>query len=103
MATKIDEIARIWLKFIFQKAAEQALDEKTKKWIEATAPLADNDEASLIVRILSDFDNDENDIEDNKEKKAKLFKHRIEQLKSFREFNEDLIAMYEEELEVALN
>jgi hypothetical protein len=94
MATKIDETVRVWLKFIFQHAAEQAVDEKTKEWIKAAAPLTDNDEASLIVRILSEHDIDEKD----REEKTKLLKHRIEQLKSFREFNEELIAMYEEEL-----
>lgn len=96
MATKIDEIVRIWLKFIFQQAVEQAIDERTEQWINAASPLSDNVEVSLIVRMLSDCD--ETDIADNKEEKVKLFEHRIEQLKSFREFNEDLIALYEEEL-----
>ncbi len=95
LATQIDEVVRVWLKFIFQHAAEQAVDEKTKEWIKKAAPLADNDEASLIVRIVSEHDIDEKD----REEKTKLLKHRIEQLKSFREFNEELIAMYEEELE----
>lgn len=98
IATKIDEIVRVWLKFIFQHAAEQAVDEKTKEWLKAAAPLANNDEASLIVRILFDHDIAENDIADNKEEKVKLFERRIEQLKSFRGFNEELISMYEEEL-----
>lgn len=62
MATQIDKVVRVWLKFIFQHAAEQAIDEK------------------------------------NIEEKTKLLKHRIEQLKGFREFNEALIAMHEEEL-----
>lgn len=95
MATQIDEVVRVWLKFIFQHAAEQAVDEKTREWIKAAAPLVDNNEASLIVRILSKHDIDEK----NGKEKTKLLKHRIEQLKGFREFNEALIAMYEEELE----
>jgi hypothetical protein len=102
MASSIDKTVRIWLKFIFQQAAEWAVDEKTKEWLKAATPLSDK-EASLIVRILSNEDIDENDIADNKEEKAKLVKHRIEQLKSFREFNEELILMYEEELKVALD
>lgn len=95
LAIQIDEVVRVWLKVIFQHAAEQALDEKTKEWIKAATPLTDNDEASLIVHILSEHDIDEK----NRKEKTKLLKHRIEQLKSFREFNEELIAMYEEELE----
>lgn len=94
MATKIDESVRVWLKFIFQQAVKQAVDEKTMEWINVAAPLAANDETSLIIRILSESDFEEKD----KEEKAKLIEHRIEQLKSFREFNEELIAMYEEEL-----
>lgn len=98
MATKIDEIVRIWLKFIFQQAVEQAVDEKTREWIKAAAPLSDNDEMSLIVRILSDRDVDEKDTTHYKEEEAKMVKRRIEQLKDYRVFNENLIAMYEEEL-----
>lgn len=94
MATQIDEVVRVWLRFIFLHAAEQAINEKTKEWISAASTLVDNDEASLIVRILSEHDIDGI----NREEKTELLKHRIEQLKGFREFNEALIAMYEEEL-----
>lgn len=102
MASTIDKTVRIWLKFVFQQAAEQAVDEKTKEWLKAAAPLSDKEEASLIVRILSNQDTDENDIEDSKEEKVKLLKRRIEQLKVYRDFNEELILLYEEELKVVL-
>ncbi len=97
IATQIDKTARIWLKAIFQKAAECAIDDKIKEWINAAAPFSNNDEGPLIVRILYEMD-DENDVEDDKDKMNKLINKRIEQLKYFRELNEVLISMYEEEL-----
>lgn len=103
MASAIDVTVRIWLKFIFQQAVKQALNEKTKEWIKVAAPLSNKNEASLIVRILSNQDINKNDMVDYKEKEAELLKQRIEQLKSFGEFNEELILMYEEELKVVLD
>lgn len=97
LATGVDDAARIWLKFIFQSAAEAAVDEKMKEWIEAAIPLSDNAETSLIVRILS---NDElDDFEDNPVNRVKYLERRIEQLEGFRYFNEELISMYKKEVE----
>lgn len=96
-ATGVDKVARIWLKFIFQSAAEAAVDEKMKEWIEAAIPLSDNTEASIIVHILS---NDElDDFEDNPVNRVKYLERRIEQLEGFRDFNEELITMYKKEIE----
>jgi hypothetical protein len=95
MATKIDEIVRVWLEFIFQYATEQAIDEKTKNWLKAAAPLADKDETSLAVRIISKYNIDEED-SDSKKESEKILGRRIEQLRSFREFNEELIVMFED-------
>jgi hypothetical protein len=94
MATQIDEIVRVWLEYIFQYAAGQAKDEKTKEWLEAAAPLADKDEALLIIRKLSEHNTDENGIDSG----SIILKSRIEQLKRYREFNEELICMYEEKI-----
>jgi hypothetical protein len=100
MANKIDEIARIWLTFVFQNAAEQASDEKTKDWIKAVMPLDDNEETSLIVRLLSGYDIDERDDIGHEDERTKMIERRIEQLNFFRKFNEELISMYENELKV---
>jgi len=97
LASQIDKTARIWLKAIFQKAADCAMDEKTEEWINAAAPFANNDESPLIIRILYEM-NDENEVVDDKEEMIALINKRIEQLKCFRKSNEVLIAMYEEEL-----
>ena len=97
LATSVDEVARVWLKFIFQSAAEAAVDEKTKEWIEAALPLSDNAEASLIVRFLSGDELD--DYEDNHENRVKYLERRIEQLKRFKSFSDELIAMYKKEID----
>ena len=97
LATGVDKVARIWLKFIFQSAAQAAVDEKMKKWIEAAIPLSDDAETSLIVQILS---NDEiDDFEDNPVNRVKYLEGRIEQLEGFRDLNEELISMYKKEIE----
>lgn len=98
MATKIDQIVRIWLKFIFQQAADNAIDERTRRWIEAAMPLGEDGEASLILKIVNDYDIDKKEIADIKEEKTRQLTHRIVELKSFRRFNEDLIKMYKEEV-----
>ena len=98
LATGIDEVVRIWLKFVFQQASMHALDDKTKEWIEAAASFADNDEIELISRLLSDYRSDNHNTAKEEDKK-KLIERRIEQLKSFREFNEELISMYKVELD----
>ena len=94
LATLVDENARAWLELLFQLDAKAAIDDKVKKWIEAALPLADNDEPSLIVRILS---NDENDF-GRKENEIKSIEKRIEQLKKFSIFKDELISMYEDEI-----
>ena len=95
LATKIDETARVWLKFIFQSAAEVAVDDKMKRWIEAALPITDNAEPSLIVQIISDYELDGG--EDTLDNKRRILEKRIEQLEGFREFNEELISMYKKE------
>lgn len=101
LATSVDEVARVWLKFIFQSAAEAAVDEKTKKWIEAALPLEDNSEASLIVRILSRDELD--DYEDNQENRIQYLERRIEQLEGFKSFSDELISMYKKEMDCFLS
>lgn len=98
IASQIDKTARIWLKAVFRKAAECAMDKKTEEWIYAAAPFSNNnDESQLIIRILYEM-SDENKVVDDKEEMTALINKRIDQLKYFREFNEVLISMYEEEL-----
>jgi hypothetical protein len=99
LATGIDEVTRVWLEFIFQKAAMLALDEKTMQWVEAATPFADNDEVSLINNLSIEYPAGDNNSTDFKEEKKKQFEQRIEQLKKYREFNEELIALYKDELE----
>lgn len=98
LATSIDETARVWLEFIFQSAAELAADAKTKEWIETALPLEDNSEASLIVRILSNYEFDE--LEDDGDKRIKKLNSRIEKLEDFQDFSNELILMYKREIDI---
>ena len=98
MAIKIDEIARVWLQFVFQQAAEHAMNEKTKEWIAAATPFAESDEVSLISHILSRYNTVDDKATENIEVRTGVIERRIEQLYSFREFSEHLITLYKNEL-----
>lgn len=73
------------------------MDEKTKEWISAATPLENNVENQIIIRILYGMD-DKNEVVDDKEEMTTLINNQIDQLKYFRELNEELISMYEETL-----
>lgn len=93
MVIDIDKIARIWIKYILKQAALYATDEKTLEWIKAsTVEIEDNLDTRIIINLL------EGNLEYDEDTKKKVAQERIEQLKKFRDLNEDLIRMYSEEL-----
>jgi len=98
LALKIDEISRVWIQFVLQQATELATDTKTKEWIAAATPFAANDEVSLISCLLSGYNADADNAMDSTEALVEIIERRIEQLCNFREFNEELIALYTDEL-----
>lgn len=95
LATLVDKTARVWLKFLFQSAAEAVVDDKMKKWIEAALPLSENTEPSLIIRLLSNTEPEE----DTQENNIKYLEKRIEQLEKFNAFSDELILMYKKEID----
>ena len=95
LATLVDKTARVWLKFLFQSAAEAVVDDKMKKWIEAALPLSENTEPSLIIRLLSNTESEE----DTQENNIKYLERRIDQLEKFNAFSDELILMYKKEID----
>jgi len=97
----IDQIARIWLNYVFKQAALSATDENTIKWLENSVDLQDNIDTSIIIRLLSEnsLNSDDVYIENMKQKKRVLIISRIKKLEVFNEFNQKLLSIFEKELE----
>jgi hypothetical protein len=99
LASGIDSTARIWLEYVFQQAAFYATDDRVIEWIEAALPFSnDDDEIALIERLLLINEESNDDATICEKKRIEQVDYRIEQLKGYRKFNEELIAMYEEEV-----
>lgn len=93
MASGIDKIARIWINYILKQATVCATDEKTIEWLRASVvDEYDNLDSGVIIKLL------DLDVDEDKDVKETKIRERIEQLKRFRDFNEDIIRMYSEEL-----
>lgn len=101
IALGIDQIARIWLNYVFKQAALSATDENTIKWLENSVDLQDNIDTSIIIRLLSEnsLNSDDVYIENMKQKKRVLIISRIKKLEAFNEFNQKLISIFQKELE----
>jgi len=97
VAKKIDEAARVWLKYVFKQAALAATDESTLEWLENAYTLQEEDHFSVIFRELH------NDVESFGEGKVqkdrkKLYSN-IKKLEVFAELNQMLLTEYRRELE----
>jgi hypothetical protein len=98
VALDIDEVARIWLDYVFKQAALCAKDEKTLKWLENSIDLQDNDDSAIITYLISDDFLPKVSDERKKDSKKQLIKDRIKKLEEFSEFNQKLLAVLKEEL-----
>ena len=101
IARGIDQAARVWLEFVFHQAALNATDEKTISWLENAVGLPDNDDVSLIVRLIHAKSENESEETAEREQQAKQekLKSRIKQLDSFIDFNQILRAEFVTEFE----
>lgn len=101
VASGIDQVARIWLDYVFRQAALCATDEKTLEWLKASIDLQDNHDASIVFRLLNAPTGNEesNDAERLKEKKRELLNSRIEKLEAFSGLNQKLLSIFKKELE----
>lgn len=97
LAEGIDRVVRIWLENIFEQAARCANDEQTKVWLENSIVSKGGHEASVISSLLpgSIFGEEKN----HNERRRDSLNYRIKQLEAFDEFNKNLLAIYNKELE----
>lgn len=100
VAFGIDRVARIWIDYVLKQAANCAADKKIKAWLQLSASRKDED-ISIIFRMISnDMLEDEEGVTENiKQKKHELIASRIRKLESFRDFNEKLLSILNQELE----
>lgn len=94
VAENIDNVARIWLEYIFQEATLLATDKKTATLLKNTIGLSDNIETKVVLKILSDEDDST-----KKDEKRKQLTERINQLKAFEKFNKSLYKIFTKRLE----
>lgn len=101
VAEGIDRVARIWLDYVFKQATLCATDERTIDWLRNSAGLQNIDDTSIIIRLLpkSILRDDENITENIQQQQHDLIMSRIEELKSFNDFNQQLLSILEQELE----
>lgn len=97
LAEGIDKVVRVWLEYILEQAALCANNEQTKEWLENSIAVKDNDEFSIIFRLLPEdiWEEDKSD----KERMRDSINFRIKQLEAFNEFNHNLLLIYKKELE----
>ena len=106
IALNIDQVARIWLSYIFEQAALCAADDNTSEWLRNSITIADHDDdIKIIVHLLPD-DHLEDMVKKGKvntkqivKKKRELIASRIKQLESFNDFNQKLLLVLKQELE----
>jgi hypothetical protein len=100
MALDIDNVARVWLNYVFRQAASGASDAKTMDWLNNSANLQENDDSSIITRLLLDVDFDNTDVnsESIKMKKREETMLKIKKLEAFGDFNQKLLSIFHNEL-----
>ena len=101
VASDIDQVARLWLDYVFKQAVLCATDEKTLEWLKKSIGLGDSDDESIIIRLLPDnlLHSDEIPAKIIKKRKRELINDRIKKLESVNDFNQKLLSIFMKELE----
>lgn len=101
VASGIDQVARIWLDYVFRQAALCATDEKTLEWLKNSIESQDINDVSTIIRLLPEsiLSNGEMASEEVKMKKRELINSRINKLEAFSDLNQKLLSIFKKELE----
>ncbi len=101
VASGIDQVARIWLDYVFKQAALCATDEKILEWLKKSIALRDIDDISIVVNFLpeSALNKGETASGDAQRKKRELINSRIKRLEAFSDLNQALLSIFNKELE----
>ena len=101
VALGIDQVVRIWLDHVLKQAALCATDEKTITWLKNSFDFEDNDDTTIIIRLIRDGFSNPGEIPDEskKERKKQLINDRIKKLEEFSEFNQKLLYILRKELD----
>lgn len=94
IALAIDEVARVWLEYIFKLAVQSATDKKTITWLKNSFFLENNCESLIIIELM------EKDLEKDKKAKQKGLQSRIQQLDTFISFSKILRKEYVNDMEL---
>ncbi|WMT40489.1 hypothetical protein RE628_25410 [Paenibacillus sp. D2_2] len=92
MAEDIDQVARVWLEYVFKQAALSAVDDNTEEWLELSEGFSQAGDASFWSHYFYE------EKSETEEAKRELLLSRIEKLEAFNEINKELLLVYKKEL-----
>lgn len=87
IAFAVDRAARVLIDVAFHQAAQSAADEKTSTWLKNAAGLADGEDRSVIIRLLSTYQGDDGEgaFERTRSNQEGALKSKIEKVDAFLE------------------
>ncbi|MNC45915.1 hypothetical protein D3C75_949070 [compost metagenome] len=92
IAEDIDQVARVWLEYVFKQAALSAVDDDTEEWLELSEGFSQNGASTFLSRYVY------KEKSEGDQAKRSLLLSRIEKLEAFNEINKELLLVYKEEL-----
>ena len=94
---EIDKVARLWMEHLLNQAALKVTDEKTQAWLDAATQVSMPADVHAIKIAFKNFNLLNHDDDESLKDTSRLEK-RIQQLERFRDFNEQLTKLYQNEL-----
>jgi hypothetical protein len=91
-AEDIDQVARVWLEYVFKQAALNAVDDEAEEWLELSEGFSQNGVSTFLSRYVYKEKSGSN------QAKRSLLLSRVEKLEAFNEINKELLRVYQEEL-----
>jgi hypothetical protein len=101
-AIKIDKVARVWIEFVLQQAAQSANSEKVQNLFDNTFDIDDSDDMLTISGLLGKDSTGKDGAEAIKKQKIEKLQKRIDELEKFAGLNTFILEKYKKELEPLL-
>ena len=97
-AITIDKVARVWIEFVLQQAAQSANNEKTQNLLDIAFDIDDSDDILTISGFLGNDSGGTNEAEAIKKQKTEKLQKRIEELEKFAGLNTIILEKYKKDL-----
>jgi hypothetical protein len=97
-AIKIDKVARVWIEFVLQQAAQSANNEKAQNLLDIAFDIDDSDDMLTIAGLLGNDSSGTTEAETMKKQKIEKLQKRIEELNKFAGLNTLILEKYKKDL-----